>query len=144
MMFPGRGVEMNGIFERYFSFQGRLGRLPYFIRSVQLGIAVSVIFFLSIPAFSNGNGILWGIGLLLVVVAGAIYLGGVASLIVRRLHDLGLSGYHAIWVVIASAPGTAATYSHNFNVFLLNLPFIAVGLWILFWPGQRGPNRFGE
>jgi uncharacterized membrane protein YhaH (DUF805 family) len=135
---------MNGIFEKYFSFQGRLGRLPYFVREVKLGIVFTVIFALSIPAFSNGNGILWGIGLLLVVVAGAIYLGGVASLIVRRLHDLGLPGYHAIWVAIALLLSNAATYSHNLSVVLLNLPFIAVGLWILFWPGQRGANRFGE
>jgi uncharacterized membrane protein YhaH (DUF805 family) len=135
---------MNGTFEKYFAFQGRLGRLPYFLRSFQVGIAAAIVFILSTAAFINGNAILWWVGLAVVVVAGAIYFGGVASLLVRRLHDLGLSGYHAIWIAIASVLSNAATYSHNLSVILLNLPFIAVGLWILFWPGQRGPNRFGE
>jgi uncharacterized membrane protein YhaH (DUF805 family) len=138
------GRQVNGLFEKYFSFQGRLARLPYFIRGIQLGVAATLVFLLSIPAFSNGNGVLWWLGLVLVVVASAIYLGGFASLIVRRLHDLGLPGYHAIWVAIALVISNIASYSQSYSVVLLNLPFIAVGLWILFWPGQRGPNRFGE
>ncbi len=135
---------MNDLLEKYFSFQGRLARLPYFIRGVQLGIAVSVIFVLSIPAFSNGNGILWGIGLVLVIVAAAIYFIGAASQIVRRLHDIGLPGYHAIWVAIALVISNAVSYSQSYRTVLLNLPFFAVALWILIWPGQHGPNRFGE
>jgi uncharacterized membrane protein YhaH (DUF805 family) len=139
-----RGQEVNGLFEKYFSFQGRLARLPYFSRGFQVGIAAAVVFILSTAAFINGNGILWGIGLLQVVVAGAIFLGGFASLAVRRLHDLGLPGYHVIWVAIALLLSNVAYYSHNYHAILLNLPFVAVGLWIQLWPGQRGPNRFGE
>jgi uncharacterized membrane protein YhaH (DUF805 family) len=135
---------VNGLFEKYFSFQGRLARLPYFGRGFQVGVAAAVVFILSTAAFINGDGILRGIGFLLVAVAGAIFLGGFASLAVRRLHDLGLAGYHAIWVAIALVISNAVTYSHSYRTVLLNLPFIAVGLWIQLWPGQRGPNRFGE
>lgn len=135
---------MNGLFEKYFSFHGRLARLPYFARGFQVGVAATVPFIMSTAAFINGDGILRGIGFLLVAVAGAIFAGGFASLVVRRLHDLGLPGYHAIWVAIALPLSNTAFYSHNYNAILLNLPFVAIGLWIQLWPGQRGPNRFGE
>jgi uncharacterized membrane protein YhaH (DUF805 family) len=65
------------------------------------------------------------------------------SLIIRRLHDLGLSGYHAIWVGAAETVWAPLSYGPP-KVMLAGLPFAAVGVWLLFWPGNRGPNRFGE
>jgi len=59
------------------------------------------------------------------------------------LHDLGLSGYHAIWVSAAQTIWVPLSYGPP-EVMLAGLPLAAVGLWLLFWPGNRGPNRFGE
>jgi uncharacterized membrane protein YhaH (DUF805 family) len=64
------------------------------------------------------------------------------SLIVRRLHDLGLSGYHAIWVAAAQGiwafPANAPP-----KVMLLGLPLAAICFWVTFWPGNKAANRFG-
>lgn len=134
---------MRAIIDRYFSFDGRLARLPFFIRGVYLSIAISVVIVASIPLFANGSRILWWSGLALLIGAiGAIAVSEL-SLTVRRLHDIGLSGYHAIWVGAADVVGSALSYSTEFVVYL-SLPLLAIGLWLLFWPGQAGANRFGE
>ena len=134
---------MTAILDRYLSFNGRLARVPYFSRSVYLGIAASVIFVASIALFSSGRDLLWWIGLLCVIVCLALLAVGSASLIVRRLHDLGLSGYHAIWVAAAQVVLKASSYV-PLKVLLFGLPLAAIGLWLVFWPGNAQTNRFGE
>jgi uncharacterized membrane protein YhaH (DUF805 family) len=66
----------------------------------------------------------WGLGLL-----GTCYLlltlPARMSLVVRRLHDLGQSGW---WVLLQLVPPV------NFFV------YVAIGL----WRGERGENRFGQ
>jgi len=68
---------------------------------------------------------------------------GALSLFVRRLHDLGFSGYHVIWVAAAQLISTVLSYG-PLKAVLLSLPFAIVGLWLLFWPGNKKANRFGE
>jgi uncharacterized membrane protein YhaH (DUF805 family) len=64
------------------------------------------------------------------------------SLAVRRLHDLGLSGYHAIWVEAADFGATVLSYGPP-RMLLLALPLAAINLWLLLWPGNAEANRFG-
>ncbi len=90
--------RVSRILERYLSFDGRLVRLPFFIRGVWVGIAAGLIFLRSLPLFSSG-GLLWWIGLAVVFASLATLATGTASLIVRRLHDINFSGYHALWVL---------------------------------------------
>jgi uncharacterized membrane protein YhaH (DUF805 family) len=52
--------------QRYLSFEGRLARLPFFIRGIYLGIAAGVLFLVSIPLFING-GIWWWLGIFAVI-----------------------------------------------------------------------------
>lgn len=135
-------MPMSPLLQRYVSFEGRLARLPFFIRGIYLAIAAIVIFFASIPLFSSGSRLAWWLGVILVVAAIAVLGVGTVSLIVRRLHDLGLSGVHAIWVgaaefgwtVISEAPASAQ---------VLALPLLAIVLWLQFYPGKPGANRFG-
>lgn len=135
---------MSSIVERYFSFHGRLARLPFFIRGVYLSIVMTVLIIASIPLFANGSRILWWAGLAVLIGAIAVPALGEISLTVRRLHDLGLSGYHAIWVSAADAAGTILSYGNEDLAIYAALPLLAIGLWLLFWPGQAGTNRFGE
>jgi hypothetical protein len=55
----------------------------------------------------------------------------------------GIVGYHAIWVGAGETVWAPLSYGPP-KVMLAGLPFAAVGVWLLFWPGNRGPNRFGE
>ncbi len=128
--------------ERFFSFDARLARLPFFLRGIQVGIGVVVIFFASLPLFMNGGRLLWWAGIVGVALAGAVLVAATVSLTVRRLHDLGLSGYHAIWVVAADAASEVLSYG-SAKVVLFSLPLAAIGLWLLLWPGTKDANRFG-
>jgi uncharacterized membrane protein YhaH (DUF805 family) len=133
---------MRGFFERYFSFDGRLARLPFFIRGVYLGIIGTMFLVASIPLFANGARALWWAGLAVVIGGIAFTLTSEVSLIVRRLHDLGLAGYHAIWVAAAEIGWTIMSYGSDYAI-LLALPLFGVGLWLMFYPGQVSANRFG-
>ena len=127
---------MDAIFEKYFSIHGRLARLPYFTRGLQLGILASVLFFPSIPLFTSGNDLLWWAGLLLVAVSMIVVAVSGVSLTVRRLHDIGMSGYHAIWIV-----PTLVVPASGRTPLLVLVPLIAISLWLTFWPGEKIPNR---
>jgi uncharacterized membrane protein YhaH (DUF805 family) len=134
---------MTSILDRYFSFHGRLARLPLFIRNVYLSIVGLVLFIASVPLFSNGSRVLWWAGLAEVIVVIAAVGVSTASLIVRRLHDLGLSGYHAIWVGSAQLGWAALSHGSGYTL-LLGLPLLAICLWLIFYPGNVGVNRFGS
>jgi uncharacterized membrane protein YhaH (DUF805 family) len=134
---------MTTFLDRYFSFHGRLARLPFFIRDIYLGIAGFVLLVASIPLFSNGGRVWWWVGFVEVIASIALFGVGAVSLIVRRLHDLGFSGYHAIWVGAAEAGWTVLSYGPPASI-LLGLPLAAIGLWLTFWPGNAGANRFGD
>jgi uncharacterized membrane protein YhaH (DUF805 family) len=133
---------MTRLVERYLSFDGRLARLPFFIRSIYLGIATAAVAVMAVPLFAAG-GIWWWLGLLDVIACLAFFALSSVSLIVRRLHDLDLSGYHAIWVGAAEA-GWGVLSNGPPRVMFLGLPLGAIGFWLLFWPGNRGSNRFGD
>ena len=127
---------------RFFSLDGRLARLPFFLRGIQVAIGAAVIFFLSLPLFMNGGRALWWAGILVVALAGAVIVIATVSLTVRRLHDLNLSGYHAIWVIAAQAVSEVLSYG-SAKMMLFGLPVAAIGLWLMFWPGNKQANRFG-
>jgi uncharacterized membrane protein YhaH (DUF805 family) len=138
---PGNRL-IKTLLARYLSFHGRLARVPYFVRSVYLGIAASVIFVAGIALFSSGSDLLWWMGLLCVIACFALIIVGSLSLVARRLHDLGWSGYHAIWMGAADVILKVASYG-SLKALLFGLPLTAIGLWLVFWPGNVQTNRFG-
>jgi uncharacterized membrane protein YhaH (DUF805 family) len=123
--------------------RGRVARLPFFIRCLYLNIAAAVLFAASLPLFSEGGRVLWFAGVFLVVASLTMLIVGIVFATERRLDDIGLSGYHVIWVGAAEAGWTALSYALT-KVALTGLPLAAIGLWLTFWPGSRGANRFGE
>ena len=141
-MSKAAGGILANIVDRYLSFHGRLARLPFFGRGVFLGVVASALGMASIPFFSR-EGLWWWLGILVVAAALVLLFVGGVSLTIRRLHDLGLSGYHAIWVTAAQTIWVPLSYGPP-EIMLAGLPLAAVGLWLLFWPGNRGANRFGE
>jgi uncharacterized membrane protein YhaH (DUF805 family) len=134
---------MARLLHRYLSFDGRLARLPFFARNIYVGLAAAVIAIASVPLFSTDTSVgYWG-GVLVVVTSLSLLIVGSVSLIVRRLHDLGLSGYHAIWAGAAQAAWIVISHGPP-GVVLLGLPLAAIGFWLLLWPGKKAANRFGE
>jgi uncharacterized membrane protein YhaH (DUF805 family) len=133
---------MTDLLERYLSFHGRVARLPFFIRALYLNIAAAVITFASIPLFMNGGRVLWWAGLVVLLASLLLLFAGTVSLIVRRLHDLNLSGYHVIWAGAAEACWVVLTYGPPKGI-LYGLPVGAISFWLTFWPGTKSANRFG-
>jgi uncharacterized membrane protein YhaH (DUF805 family) len=95
-----------------FGFQGRLARLPFF------GYSILVFFLLGVSIIaggamigvdSGGGGAVLGGLVIFAAIIGGIWAG--LALTIKRLHDMGLAGTHAIWIyglnVASGAVGTA-------------------------------------
>jgi hypothetical protein len=81
---------MTKALERYFSFRGRLARLPFFIRCIYVNIAAMLPLVLGLALFTH-DGRAWWWAALAAVLLSLVVLGvGLASTFARRLHDLGL------------------------------------------------------
>ncbi len=120
---------MDKILNAYFSHRGRLGRLNYFLYSLALGIFCAIFFggmqFVLPPenAQQTASGMEIVFALLMLIVALVVLFASVI-LAIKRFHDLDKSGW---WYLIAIIP-------------IVN---ILVGIYLLFFKGTEGPNRFG-
>ena len=99
----------------YFSAQGRIGRLRY----LAYATGASVLFNVSLTGIGIAmpNSVLLTIATLVGVVA-LIWFSVLCA--IKRCHDINISGWWTLTSVI---------------------PFIALA-WV-FWPGDKGPNRYG-
>ncbi|MBW8815956.1 MAG: DUF805 domain-containing protein [Caulobacterales bacterium] len=129
-----------------FSFQGRLNRAPYWQGTILAWMAVVVLGFIA-----SGLGTLFApLGLLAIVplLAGMVV---VLSLLVRRLHDRGKSGWWLLLMylppLLLSALGAVVSASEpdvGSTIRALSLPF---SIWMFVdlgcLRGTMGHNRFG-
>ena len=126
-------------------FGGRINRREFFVR-LTVGCLLLLLAFLPIflricrigcPVSRSVPEVL--IVIPLVVIAFMLCLGYMLPATVRRLHDLGASGW---WVVVAIVLQKA------FGIALGNVGvLIGKSAWCLFllsWPGTEGPNEYGE
>ena len=131
----------------YFSFKGRLNRKPFLMR---LG-AISIFFVLIVinaephlkedPAHFATNVrkslVFWVYYIPLIIAS--------ISLGVRRLHDLNLNGW---WMLLGSGAllSTVNTGNTAIDLAAAILFYIAqlFNLFLIFFRGTKGPNRFGE
>ena len=130
-----------------FGFSGRLPRLRYFLLSA---IPAVVFFSTGIILVIDFAGGMAGIREPKLIGCAALFLLAVIvglSLTVRRLHDLGLSGWWilAIWIVPAALEAGAVLLINNpqLGSTLSSLTVVAIGGWLLLAPGTHGANRFG-
>jgi uncharacterized membrane protein YhaH (DUF805 family) len=128
--------------EAMFVFNGRVARLPYFGYSVLVTVLVFVLIFGGMLGFNSG-----GAGPLL---GGALFLAGIVggvwsslALMVKRLHDLGLSGGNAVWIVGLNVVGSMAGQASDGLAIAFDLAAAGVGLWLLFARGQPHVNEYG-
>ena len=121
-----------------FSFNGRLARLPFF------GYCALLLFFcflvgagaVGIRAETREGGAALGV-VLLAVLVGVISCG--LSLTIKRLHDMGLAGTHAIWIY-GNVAGVALAPSLSI---LFDLAVGGVFLWLCLAAGQPHSNHYG-
>jgi uncharacterized membrane protein YhaH (DUF805 family) len=132
-------------FEQLFSASGRIGRLTYLGYSA---IAVLLMMALTGAAFSLWQGgagphALLGVGIAILAILASLWTG--LALTIKRLHDLGYSGYNIVWgfagmLVIAQilAMFPVLTFGNTLNVLIT-----AGELYLLLMPGVSQENRYG-
>ncbi|MEM8785396.1 MAG: DUF805 domain-containing protein [Pseudomonadota bacterium] len=105
-------------------FAGRMRRVPYFISWLVLVSAILGLYlaYLDMPKLSpaGSTGVL--VAFILTIILFVIFS---FSCMVRRLHDIGLSGWWSVLVLVPYA-----------EYFLFGV--------LIFWKGTDGPNRFGD
>lgn len=136
----------------FFTFKGRINRLSFFLRIIAL---IVIVFFsaLAISFFVGMLAMFGPVGFILAIIvtigfAIAIWIASL-SLYVRRLHDMNLSGMLVFGYVALSILISALEFADtNSTVIMLRLIFnvlvIISFLILLFWPGTKGPNKYGE
>lgn len=104
----GNNNFMTNIKHKYFTTEGRLNRKPYFLRGLLVGILASI----GVEVIVAG----WPVVIACIVAS--------FSLMIRRCHDLNMSGWWSLvsWIPVA-------------NIFF--------GLYLTFAKGTTGSNTYG-
>jgi uncharacterized membrane protein YhaH (DUF805 family) len=111
----------------YFGFKGRLARMPYFLYGLVLGVIwVAFVHFVLKPYINpylqENNFSWWAFAAIMLYAVVTFWIS--FALVIKRLHDYDYNGW---WSLLNLIP-------------LVNLIF---GLFLLFYPGTKGSNRFG-
>lgn len=123
------------------SFSGRMARMEFFLAQLA---ALIIMVFAAIVAGLFGN-VVGERDLFMVFLGGPVFVLGMWVFLttsIQRLHDIGLSGWHLLWM---QGIGVVASTVPNDNplAMILNLVSFVISLYMLFTPGQDKENAFG-
>lgn len=128
---------------KFFSFHGRIGRLSYFLNGlvVYLGLIVAMI---AGVFFTQHTAAIAAFGILIIAAAVILAIAACISLTVRRLHDLGYSGWFALAFMIAGAVGEALlkTDAALLGIIVIGV-YVLATLALVFMRGSDAPNAYG-
>ena len=106
-----------------FSLEGRYNRAKYFWSSLAVGVIEYILSFILGLAVGYAGGDQFTAGILSLFISVPAFLL-IAFLTVKRLHDIGKSGWH-YWLLLIPL----------YNIYL--------GLILLFQKGETGENQYG-
>lgn len=150
-------LKNSGVKAWYFSFYGRVGRLAFLGRLLIIVLVLAGVVVLNLFALSSF--IFLGPGALIVMVLMTLFTVflvmasslAALSLYVRRLHDINLSGYWVILVIVLWFIKYIGVFVYS-DLFMVFFHGLSLGLYILnllillvllFWPGSKGLNKYG-
>ena len=149
------------MFKILFAFQGRVGRINYFLGMIALNLIATALLYIGLLSLGGFGAVLApltesggqadpeaiktlvaGIGIVaivmfLLIIALTFYVS--TALQVKRLHDMNVSGWFYL-LNFSSVP--AIFFARELGpaaLFLFLLPF-GLGIACLFFPGTRGPE----
>jgi len=124
-----------------FDFDGRIGRFTYLLYAILNWLVTAVLIIVGLVLTKPGLTVIPGI---LLVVAAMISLTWVSlALTVKRLHDTGHSGAHALWIVLLAILAVATAFSNPVLAFVLLAAIVGIFCWLVYAPGDEGRNLFG-
>jgi uncharacterized membrane protein YhaH (DUF805 family) len=130
----------------FFSFYGRIGRIRFLVGHVTLliimFIIVNLVMKFTMPSLHMQFRGQW----LLIALTPILFISS-CSLEVKRLHDIGISGWWslAVFIVIMALNEIAKVLPHPSGIILgiLLLPLMLVFyLFLVLYPGEVGPNIY--
>ena len=131
-----------GLGQILFGFDGRLGRLAYLGYWVLAIVAQSLMTSVAGLLFKmGGNGPIVG-GIITALIMG-FGVWAMLALQVKRLHDIGYSGLHVIWITVLGLGTVIMAAMAPILAVIGGLMGLCVFLWLLFAPGQPEANKFG-
>lgn len=133
------------VFEVLFTAQGRIGRMAYLGYSL-LNIAAMVALAIAAAGLWQGGAgphAMLGVAIAAVAILGAMWSG--ICLTVKRLHDLGLTGMHVIWILALEFASKGMGPAMDSPVLAATLSVITagIGVGLLICPGNVSENRYG-
>jgi uncharacterized membrane protein YhaH (DUF805 family) len=106
------------VLKNYVGFSGRARRTEYWMYTLVSTIITLLLYVLAVVTRSS-------LFFVLVVLYGLALLLPSLAVLVRRLHDIGMSGW---WILIALVPFVGGIVLFVFTLL----------------PGNRGPNKYGD
>ena len=127
-----------------FRWRGRIGRLRYFFYSLLplalmlLGVIPLMLEIQAIENSNTGNPSIGSILFLVITVGISSWVAWTAS--IRRLHDLNLSGWWSLVVLLPSLFASSPSIAINLVAAVAGIVWWG---FLLFTPGKADSNRFG-
>ena len=120
-------MDTNAIKKDYFSFDGRINRQPFWMRTLMLWVAIFVLAMIGalLMTIAGDSSVVAGIVGLVAIVAYIPLLIAALSLNIRRCHDRGRAG----WFLILSVVPIVSIW------YLIEIGFL---------PGTPGSNEYGD
>lgn len=136
-----QGNKSLGIVETLFGFKGRIGRLAFFGYNLLIGFSAIALFFIAFSMVNRETTSVQLTGVSLIYAPWLLALWPGAALVSKRIHDLGHSAFHAIWI---TALWYLTPFLPNSLSLVLDWVGLLVGCGLLLLPGSGGPNRYGH
>ncbi len=126
---------------KVFDFDGRIGRIAYLLYTILDWLVTAMVVVAGLVLTRPGLTMIPGI---LLVAAAAVSLIWVnLALTVKRLHDTGRSGAHAIWIALLGALTVVSAFHRSVLALVLAAAIVGVFCWLVYVPGDEGRNLFG-
>jgi uncharacterized membrane protein YhaH (DUF805 family) len=129
----------------FFSFNGRINRLPYWIGSLLLVAVSMVLVFIALGSLATGPGFSAAVVIVALLAVALIWPG--LAIAAKRLHDRNKSAW---WLLVFYVlPGVLNSIGQGLGdlVVVFSLAGAAISIWALielgFLRGTPGPNDYG-
>jgi uncharacterized membrane protein YhaH (DUF805 family) len=126
---------------KVFDFDGRIGRLVYLVYTILNWLVTAMLVVSGLVLTRPGLTMIPGI--LLIVAASFSLIWVNLALTVKRLHDTGRSGAHAIWIALLGALAVVSAFHGSVLALMFAAAIVGVFCWLVYAPGDVGRNLFG-